>query len=210
MEGEETPNDPHDILGTVQKGNVEDLKNLYSKLPEIFSRSNDNGDFIAHMAAKHGRSDILQWLNSIKCKFNDEFNTAGFLPIHVAVLHGNLDCVLALKMGGANMDAISESDELTPLHLACRNGNVSIINVLANANANLLAKDAYGNKPIDIAVNYGQAKAAEILAKKMGIATPEVVALDNDPTCKRITEEQKKQNLKKLKQRIRDTSTEGT
>ncbi|KAA0185376.1 Ankyrin-1 [Fasciolopsis buskii] len=152
------PEDEYDFTELIVKGDMEIIARRLTKFPDICHWQNDAGDFVAHVACQHARSDVVMLLGRLDYNFDDEYNSSGFLPIHTACLYRNIDCVLALKICGADLNAVTESDHWTPLHIACRIAYLPLIHVLLRLGVKTNAREALGKTPHDVASSHGLEK----------------------------------------------------
>jgi len=146
-----------------------------------------NGDTLLHVAAKHGKVAIAQWLLDNGADVNAK-SRYGDTPLHVAAQYGQVAIVQWLLINGANVDAEDglgttqhgqDGDEIaqwllavanaparlgkTPLHVAAQYGRVEIAQWLLQSGANMHAPARLGKTPLHVAVQYGQLKMAQRL-----------------------------------------------
>ncbi|THD19441.1 Ankyrin-1 [Fasciola hepatica] len=152
------PEDIYDLTELISKGGMEKIGKRLTEFPELCHWQDDAGDYVAHVACQHARSDVVMLLGRLDYNFDTEYNSAGFLPIHTACYYGNIDCVLALKLCGADLNALTESDHWTPLHIACRIGYLPLIHVLLRAGVRINVRDAFNQTPQDVALANGLEK----------------------------------------------------
>lgn len=92
--------------------------------------------------------------------------TTDWRPIHYAVFHMDYNIVELLINNKVDVNSMSEFGE-SPLHIAVdtvpTQESVEILKLLLDAGADPSVRDDNGNRPIDIAVIYGNKEAIELL-----------------------------------------------
>lgn len=162
----ETLNDDMDLEQMVIEGEMRALSAELYTYPHLIDWRNGDGDTMAHIAAQHGRSEVILLLWRLNYNFNKPYNPRGYLPIHTACHYNHLDCIIALRLAGADLNMTTQPDKMTPLHICCRHGCVQIIRMLIRNGANSEAKDAYGHLPINKAEWHGARDAVDYLWKR--------------------------------------------
>ncbi|CAH8839212.1 unnamed protein product [Trichobilharzia szidati] len=150
-----------DITEMFKQGEIEQLTDLLLNFPSILNQQNENGDYLAHIAAQYGRSELIMLMARLSYNFNKYFNCLGYLPVHTACHYQQFDCLIALKLSGADLNAITESDFLTPLHIACITGSLPIVRYLLRENVQWNVVDLYGRTPGKLALIHNNLSAAD-------------------------------------------------
>ncbi len=92
-------------------------------------------------------------LNGEELGYINSADSWGRTPAHAAATTESSQCLLILVQAGANVNiACGPRGECrTPLHVAAEHGHVVNLQVLVDVGADLLAKDALGLTPLDLA-----------------------------------------------------------
>jgi hypothetical protein len=92
-------------------------------------------------------------------------STKGEFPVHVSFLRrDDVSCLKALVEAGADPNAVSARMGSTPLHYGAFQGRIVIVEYLLSRNdIHVLAEDALGYTPLEIARRYGRNRVVEVL-----------------------------------------------
>ena len=101
----------------------------------MLSQRDVDGSTPAHLAAKHGHAECLQFLlqSSVDATSADD---SGHTPLHLASQEGRQEVVELLLHSGAPGDTTGTAKQRTPLHLAASNGHTEVCSVLLLQKAN--------------------------------------------------------------------------
>ncbi|XP_078071230.1 ankyrin repeat and SOCS box protein 5b isoform X1 [Mustelus asterias] len=102
-----------------------------------------------HEAASKGRSECLQVLISWGVDIDLDISHQG-TPLYIACVHQQFFCIKKLLHAGANVQKGKHLE--TPLHAAARQSNPEIVKMLLDFGADISARNAEGERPIDVAV----------------------------------------------------------
>ena len=89
-------------------------------------------------------------------------NSSRVQPLHSAVAGRHLEIARTLLEHGADVNALQQ-DSFAPIHEAAQNGDIAMIKLLISQHANLTMKKSDGQTALDIALEKGYIKAAELL-----------------------------------------------
>ena len=121
-----------------------------------------------HVAAKHGRLDLVKFLVELGIGINVQGGTFGGAPIHLAASQGNLEVVKYLLSHGAEMD-VSEP-ERNPLFGAIYGGHTAVARFLIDNGIDTQVKYTGPNmKDMDalaFANEWGRTEIAKLLLEK--------------------------------------------
>lgn len=145
-----------EILKAVQEGNLEKVKELLEKDPELVNAQGENLWTPLFYAAGYGHIDIVKELISNGAKVNMQ-STAGWSPLHFAAIRGHKEVVETLIVKNAHINIKNKMGQ-TPLHWALWDSQFEICDLLLNKGAEITAKDNYGKTPIQTAVEMGYLK----------------------------------------------------
>jgi len=124
-----------------------------------------------HVAAARGNQPVVELLLAahadVAATDQDDHT-----PLEVAIFHNRLNLVPLFLAHGANAARVRVSDGRQPIHLACVRGFALAIPPLIAAGASPVAKDRFGQTPLDLALAYKNANVvAELL--KLGLSIKE-------------------------------------
>ena len=91
----------------------------------------------------------------------------GYTPLHAAAASGFLDIVMFLteQIEDKNPSTTDFWDKRTPLHEAARKGHLNVVTYLVSLVPDPNVQSKIGKTPYDLAVDNGQEKIIEYLAK---------------------------------------------
>ncbi|XP_059830281.1 ankyrin repeat and SOCS box protein 5b isoform X2 [Hypanus sabinus] len=102
-----------------------------------------------HEASSKGHSECIQVLISWGVDIDLDISHQG-TPLYVACVHQQYFCIKKLLHAGANVQKGKHLE--TPLHAAARQSNPDIVMLLLDFGAEVRARNAEGERPIDVAV----------------------------------------------------------
>ena len=155
------------VLGTplhasVLGGHVEVFQLFLAHGADINSRCGDNWTPL-HLALDVGHLKIAKWLLNHGADVNSQ-ERRGWTPLHFA--SNNLEACRMLLEHDAGVDSRS-NDGCTPLLRAWKNGrNPDILQLFLDHNADIHARDEYGNTVLHFAVETGFFELAQNLLKR--------------------------------------------
>ncbi|CAE7831615.1 unnamed protein product [Symbiodinium microadriaticum] len=144
----------------------------------MLSQRDVDGSTPAHLAAKRGHVECLQFLLqcSVELASTDD---SGHTPLHLASQEGEQEAVELLLQWGAPGDTTGTAKQRTPLHLAASNGHLEVCSVLLLQKANVNLQDADGESPLHKAARFGDRELCELILS-WGAS---VTLADNDGWC---------------------------
>ncbi|MHC9538895.1 MAG: ankyrin repeat domain-containing protein [Vulcanimicrobiota bacterium] len=117
-----------DICSASGLGNLQLIKDILKKDPNLVKTKDGNGDSPLHYATDAGKKDAAALLISLGADVNAK-NKSLWTPLHFAALHGNVDMAKVLVDHGARRS--EKNDEgLTPFQMAEMNGNNEVMKFL--------------------------------------------------------------------------------
>lgn len=148
------------------------------------------------VAAGQNKLEILKYLiEELKIPVDDRElgsnnNEDGWTALHWAAVKGNNDIITYLVKKKAKINALSDNDgDKTALYFAVENGHLETVKLLVKLKAKLNIATAYGDTPLDAALN---SENKEIAAYLHSIGAKSSTQ-GNDKVEKRITEMKPKQ-----------------
>ncbi|MFH1453210.1 MAG: ankyrin repeat domain-containing protein [Armatimonadota bacterium] len=149
----------------VNGADIETVKEMVSKNPEIIKTQDKYGNTALHYALHHeGNDKMAEFLISAGVDVNAK-DERGNAPIDSAVARCMEDFVALLIKNKADVNT-ANNEGRTPLHIAAKKGCGEMVLLLLNKGADVNAKDSSGRIALDIAKDKGNAKAVELLQKQ--------------------------------------------
>ena len=157
-----------DIRGTIKNGQLDTLRDLLEKEPEMLTWMTPFGTWL-HVATAHGHLDIIEYLINAGLDVNAQGGTLSTNALERAATKGHLDITEYLINQSIKIDT-SEPDR-NPLFAAIYGGHFEIVQLLVENNIDISIKysgdsmkdkDAYA-----FDIERGQTKIAEYLKRKM-------------------------------------------
>ncbi|NMD71596.1 ankyrin repeat domain-containing protein [Bacillus sp. DNRA2] len=157
-----------DIRAAIKNGQLETLRNLLEKEPEMLIWMTPFGTWL-HVAASHGHLEIIKYLINTGIDVNAQGGTFSTNALERAATKGNIDIVEYLINQNIEVDT-SEPDR-NPLFAAIYGGHFEIVKLLVENQIDISIKYSGENmKDMDayaFAFERGQTKIAEYLKQKM-------------------------------------------
>ncbi|TDL88743.1 ankyrin repeat domain-containing protein [Vibrio vulnificus] len=157
-----------DIRGAIKSGQLETLKDLLEKEPEMLTWVTPFGTWL-HIAAAHGHLEMIKYLINAGIDTNAQGGTFSTNALERAATKGHLDIVEYLINQNVEIDT-SEPDR-NPLFAAIYGGHFEIVKLLVNNNIDISIKYSGDNmKDMDayaFAIERGQTEIAEYLKQKV-------------------------------------------
>lgn len=152
-----------DVLTAIKEGNLEQVKSLLEKQPDLVKMDLGDGATLLHLAAHYGQKKIAAVL--IKKGINPNgTDTYGRTALHYAFGNKNLDFSKMLIDNGANIDCQNVWGR-TLAYGAARSGYIEGIRFLIRQGSDINKQDEYGKSPLHAAVDTKQAEVIELLLK---------------------------------------------
>ena len=111
------------FLEAVKNGQIADVEQHLTELPEFLDLADNHGRRPLHRAAENGRDSMVELLlqRGSSTSHIDSTTRVGMTPLHYAAENGHDSTVeLFLQCGSTSLDSITRMG-MTPLHLAARN-----------------------------------------------------------------------------------------
>ncbi|CAK8695537.1 unnamed protein product [Clavelina lepadiformis] len=154
-----------DIHDLVEDGDLVKVTEIIKLRPDLKEQRNEKGWNPIHVAAAHGKLEILQWMSMNGFNLNAETPT-GYTALHMAAMHDHVQCVTALHARGVDLDAIN-IDQQTSLHLAAMSGHLETTKWLVANRANIESRDLFQRTALDLARQYHHKEVAKFLKLRL-------------------------------------------
>ena len=115
-----------------------------------------------HLAAKHGRRDVVALLLERGTAVNPE-SQDGVTPLSIAVQEGRRELVALLLAKGAQVNEQVQIGGATLLHVAAYRGDQEIVSLLLQHGADKQARMTSGERPADLAQQQGHQSLVPLL-----------------------------------------------
>ncbi|XP_047084828.1 ankyrin repeat domain-containing protein 65-like [Lolium rigidum] len=145
-------------LAVGEEGSCEIVELLLSK--GAYVDALNLGGTALHIAARHGRDDIMKVLLDHHADHKIALGGAGYTALFIATAMCSLKCVKLLLEAGADVDGACKE---SPLMIAATAGSTDILKCLVLAGADANIPDSLGRAPIEIAARSGRRENVEIL-----------------------------------------------
>lgn len=137
---------PQDVFKTIQSRDIDALRMLLDKNPELIHAKDSEGDSTLTWSVVSRNIEIARFLIKNGAEIN-ESNQQGYTPLHWAAMRAGSEMAKLLIQNGAEMN-VCDYENQTPLHKAGISGNVEVTRVLVEEGADLEIRDAYGRTPL--------------------------------------------------------------
>ena len=136
------------IHEAAKKGDLEEVKNLIEKKPNLLNLKDERGMVPLHYAIDSGHDQVALFLINQGADLSARDAVYGATPFHFTAYKGNLD--VARIILSINKSFLEEEDlrKKTPLLYACESGQPEMVEYLLDCGANLKARDHLGLTPL--------------------------------------------------------------
>jgi ankyrin repeat protein len=167
-----------DIFTAAEQGDLETVKELVQKDPQLVTAVDDGGYSPLHKAAYNNFPHIAEYLVSQGADLNAS-SGSGSTPLHGAAYYGHPEMVRLLVEWGAEFD-VENAGGYTPLLSAGAGDHAEIVRILVGSGANMNASSADGRTPLFQAVWNADVELTGFLldhGAEADIPTPQGVSL---------------------------------
>jgi len=154
-----------EIFDALRKGDVQAIKTLVEKSPQVLDSRDGDGRTPLHYAALGGAAEFIDYLLGKGAKPGLQ-DTRLKTPLHLAAMNDRSAAVAALLKGGAALE--TKDDYLrTALVLCARErGQVATGRILIEAGADVNAIDKFGDGALGLAAWRGKRELVDLLLEK--------------------------------------------
>ncbi len=147
------------------KGEVQAVKALVEKSPQLVEATDGNGNTLLHYAVQGKDPELVSFLLAKGAKV-DALNAAKKTPLHLAAMNDRTEIVATLLKHRAPLE-IKDDYDRTPLIVCARErGQAATGKLLIEAGADLNAADRFGDGALSLAAWRGKADFVDLLLDK--------------------------------------------
>ena len=160
-----------EIFDALRKGDIQTVKALVEKSPQLVEGRDDSGRTPLHYAAYGGSADLINYFidKGAKLELQDAQQKT---PLHLAAMNDRKDAVAALLKKGAALETRDDYQRTALILCARERGQAATGRVLIDAGANVNAADKFGSTALELAAWRGKADFVDLLLEK-GVRVPE-------------------------------------
>lgn len=138
---------PSPLLSAVEanhKGCLQDILDSLAYL-DVSEERDQNGDTAAHLAAEHGRTELLRLMCNYDRNVLEAKDHKGASPLHTSAYHGQLSCTRWILQHGGSVFQ-KDFDGATPAHYASASGHLQCLEELIPAHSRLANEQTYSGE----------------------------------------------------------------
>jgi ankyrin repeat protein/L-ascorbate metabolism protein UlaG (beta-lactamase superfamily) len=166
-----TGGQPQEIFDALRKGDIQAVKSLVEKSPQVLDSRDGDGRTPLHYAAAGGDTALLKYLVDKGAKL--EVQDARIkTPLHLAVMNDHADAVVALLIKGAALETRDDYLRTALILCARERGQAGTGRILIEAGADVNAVDKFGDSALSLAAWRGKRDFVDLLLEK-GARVPE-------------------------------------
>ncbi|KAF7418100.1 hypothetical protein HZH68_000753 [Vespula germanica] len=158
VEAERNAKEPDEIaiLGAAENGDIEKIRKLLIKDPNLLECTDKDGYTPLHRACYGNHVEIVEYLLKMGARI-DTKTMDDWQPLHSACCWNNVECAAILIANGADVNAKSKGDQ-TPLHLvsASSHNSPALQLLLLNPDVDHLIINSSGDTPEQVAKRTGK------------------------------------------------------
>jgi len=151
----------HPIFDAAENGNIEELRELLEKNPNLINLKTSNGNITPLMIGIY-HFDVVNFLLSRGADVNLKDDSGMTALIFASAFKIEIVALIASK--GADVNAKSDYGT-TALNMAIKCNKIDIIEYLINKGADVNLADNYGRTPLTKALKQGYKRIADLLRK---------------------------------------------
>lgn len=155
--------DPQEFSAAVVRGDVDAVRKMLGLHKELAtSLDGFGGRGAIHLAALHGRDDVLRLLVGAGCQVDAPEKLLGQSPLHLAAAAGRAGTVQTLLVLGAKPNAKDNQGD-SPLFDAAAFGHAEAVTVLLKGGANPNQRGSNDSLPLELPAKRGQTSVIQAL-----------------------------------------------
>jgi ankyrin repeat protein len=160
-----------EIFDALRKGEIQTVKALVEKTPQVLDARDGDGMTPLHHAAAGGSADLIGYFIDKGARLELK-NVQLKTPLHLAAMNDRLDAVAALLERGAAIEARDDYLRTALILCARERGQAATGGVLIEAGADVNAVDKFGESALGLAAWRGKGDFVDLLLEK-GARVPE-------------------------------------
>jgi ankyrin repeat protein len=158
------PASGQDIFKAVDRGDLDQVKELLKRDKKLLESTNNNGSSLLHVAAFRGHREIVEYLLSEGINPDCE-DSRKMTPLILAVYFGHKNVAAVLLDHGADINK-KDSRGSVPLRFAIDQRDVDMVKFLIDRGASLDVKDNIGNTMLMLTILKNDMKMTRLLIEK--------------------------------------------
>jgi ankyrin repeat protein/Tol biopolymer transport system component len=160
-----------EIFDTLRKGNIQAVKALVEKTPQLVDARDREGMTPLHHAAMGGDTELINYLieKGAGLELQDAHHKT---PLHLAAVNDRKGAVAALLQRRAALETRDDYGRTALILCARERGQAATGRILIEAGADVSAADKFGDNALSLSVWRGKAEFVDLLVEK-GALVPE-------------------------------------
>lgn len=154
-----------DIFEALRKGDIEAVKVLVEKSPQILDSRDSDGMTPLHHAARDGNAVLVDYFIDKGAKIEIQ-NNQGKTPLHLAATFDRKDAVAALVKRGAALETRDPYGRTALVLCARERGGVATASILLDAGADVNAPDKFDETAIGLAAWRGKSEMIDLFLER--------------------------------------------
>lgn len=171
LAGKTAPPAPQDVFGLIRKGDIEAVRALVERSPQLVGARDPQGLSLLHYAVYGRDAGLIEFLIDKGAKV-DATDASGQTPLMIAAANDRTEAAAALLKKGAALEAKNDYGRTALVLCARERGRAATARVLLDAGANIDAVDKFGAGALGLAAWRGKADLVDLLLGR-GVKVPE-------------------------------------
>jgi|GEM_PF-4399268 len=160
----------------------------------------DNGSSALHLAAKFGKTQVIEFLIKVEGIDLDARDNKGKTPLHIA----SVEAVKAiLKTGTVNLE-LTDKYGYTPILAAIANDHIKIFEALRGEGARVDVKNNEGETALHFAAKNGNTQIFNLLKDKVNLDATQLAILEKQAYDMADLKESAKERMKASQEKVRE------
>jgi len=153
------------VFDALRKGDIQTVKELVEKTPQVLEARDSDGDTPLHYAAGEGNVELINYFidKGAKLELQDAQHKT---PFHLAAMNDREEAVAVLLKRGAALETRDDYQRTALILCARERGQAATGRVLIDAGADVNAVDKFGSSALELAAWRGKAQFIDLLLEK--------------------------------------------